>query len=567
MMVCIACLFPVGSFSQTVNRFDIVIDEIFPDPSPVIGLPNSEFVELKNNSNVAISLRNWKLTDGSSTATIAADFILQPDSFVIICPNTALSAFRNFGNTIGVSNFPSLNNDADKLFLYSPDGKTIHAVEYSIAWYQNDVKREGGWTLEMIDTRNACAGISNWKASTDPSGGTPGRKNTVDGINPDDISPALIRTHTRDSTTIIAVFDEPVDSLSASTTAHYTIDKGIGTPIAAIPITAFPTQVELTLRTPVKANFVYHLSVSNIPDCAGNPIGIFNTVQTGLPESAGYFDIVINEILFNPPPDGYDYIEIYNRSNKIIDLQQLYIANRNTTGSLSNIQQLSDKPYLFFPGEYGVLTENSFWLRTKYLVKNPANVFELSSLPSLPDDKGHIAIANRQGEIIDHLAYEKQWHFALIDDDEGVSLERINYNDSTQNRHNWTSAASTAAFGTPGTQNSQFRADLSARGSVIISPQLFSPDNSGADDFTTIHCRMTEPGYVINITIFDVHGRPVRHLVRNATIGLSSNFVWDGTNNEQKKLPIGNYIILTEIFNLQGKTKKIKNVVTLGRRL
>ena len=45
-----------------------------------------------------------------------------------------------------------------------------------LSWYQNEVKKDGGWTLEMIDTKSPCAGISNWKASTDAQRRNPRKK-------------------------------------------------------------------------------------------------------------------------------------------------------------------------------------------------------------------------------------------------------------------------------------------------------------------------------------------------------------------------------------------------------
>jgi len=44
----------------------------------------------------------------------------------------------------------------------------------------NELEKDGGWTFEMIDTKNPCSGISNWKASIDPAVGMHGRKNSVD---------------------------------------------------------------------------------------------------------------------------------------------------------------------------------------------------------------------------------------------------------------------------------------------------------------------------------------------------------------------------------------------------
>jgi len=48
-----------------VSAFSILITEVFPDPTPVVGLPEVEFIELYNNTNATISLNNWTLSDPS----------------------------------------------------------------------------------------------------------------------------------------------------------------------------------------------------------------------------------------------------------------------------------------------------------------------------------------------------------------------------------------------------------------------------------------------------------------------------------------------------------------------
>lgn len=556
-----------ASFTQLPNRFDVVIDELLPDPTPPVQLPNAEFIELKNVSATAFNLRNWKLSDGSSTATIAAGFILKPDSFVIVCANSAVPLFASYGAVIGVSNFPSLNNDADVIALYAADGRLVHAVGYNTGWYQNAVKSDGGWSLEMIDSKNPCAGSNNWKASTSNLGGTPGKMNAVDDNNRDDQPPALARTTTADSLTIAVLFEEPVDSASAVVTGNYTINNGIGHAASARVILPLCSEVVLQLETPMDRQKVYELTVNNVKDCAGNAINQLNTAKTGLPVLADSLAVVINEILFNPPPGGFDYVEIYNRSNRIIDLKQLYLATRNGTHQLTGISPVSPASWLFFPGEYRVLTENKEWLQQQYLIKDPSLIIEVASLPSMPDDKGTVVLLNMQGAIVDELQYNHNWHFALINDEEGIALERINYNLPTQDRSNWSSAASTVGFGTPGYPNSQLTGDAQVPGLVVVSPSVFSPDNDGFNDFALIDYQLGEPGMVANIRIFNANGRMVRSLAQNATLSTTGRFRWDGLDDRLNRLPFGTYIVLTELFNAQGRKKKFKQTVTLARRL
>lgn len=557
---------PFLSMAQIAERFDVVITEIMADPSPVVGLPNAEFIEIKNVSSTPFNLNGWKISDATSTATITANFTLQPDSIAILCANSNVAAFSVFGRTIGVSSLPSLDNDGDLISLKSPQGKTVHAVNYTTDWYQNEVKKDGGWSLEMIDPKTPCSGMSNWKASNDASGGTPGKKNSIDGVNTDAAPPQLIRTYSLDNVTIVALFDEPLDSTSASSASNYSLSNNI--PItSAISQAPLFNSVVLKLSTPLQNQTAYTLTANNVKDCKGNTIGVYNKTKAGLAEEALSNDVVINEILFNPRPNAFDYVEIYNRSNKIIDASKLYIANKNASGGLTSIKKLSETPFYIFPDDYIVITEDAASVKHEYLVQNPQNVLVLSSLPSYPDDKGIVVLTNSQGGVVDEVSYSEKWHFALIGDAEGVALERIDPSDSSRKQSNWHSAASTAGYGTPTYKNSQYKQTASVNAIIEVSPKVFSPDNDGNDDIATITYQVSEPGYVANITIFDANGRLVRYFVMNALLGLKGSWNWDGLNENGQKLPVGTYIIYTEVFNLQGKKKQFKNTVVLARKL
>lgn len=550
----------------TAQPYDIVIDELIADPTPQVGLPNSEWIELRNTSAFPINLQGWKISDASGTSGGLASFILQPDSFVIVCTGSAAAGLSVFGTTLSVTSFPSLDNNGELLYLVDASGNVIHSVNYSINWYQNELKQEGGWTLEMIDSKNPCSGFSNWKASTDLAGGTPGGKNSVDAVNTDATAPKLLRAYAIDERIIELVFDEPLNTTAAGIAANYSISDGIGTPANANAIAPAFDKVVLDLSVPLQPGKVYTITASNLTDCTGNAIGSSKTAKAGLSDIADSLDIVINEILFNPPSNGFDYVEIYNRSSKIINLQQTYIANRNTTGVISSITQLSAEPHLLFPQEFMVVTENSDWIKNNFITKNPGAFAIVGSLPSFSDDEGDVIILNAQGKITDELKYKDDWHFKLLDNKEGVALERIDYTAPTQHESNWHSAATSVNYGTPTYQNSQFRINDGVQGEIKLSPEIVSPDNDGQDDFATVDYRFPEAGYVASITIFDASGRPVRYLQRNALCGTSGSFRWDGLGERNQQLATGIYIVLTEVFNLSGKKKQFKKTIVVARR-
>lgn len=547
--------------------YSVVIDEIMADPTPQVGLPNAEWIELKNTTPVAINLQGFRIGKPSGVSGAMPSFLLQPDSFVIVTTSSQVAALSAFGRTISVTSFPSLSNDADNIFLQSNTGATMHVVNYTSAWYNNVVKADGGWSLEMIDTKNPCTGAANWKASVDAKGGTPGIKNSVDAVNTDDNAPGLLRAFAVDSITLRLYFDEALDAATAGSSSNYTVSDGIGSPASVTVDQLTFDKATIVLNSPVQSGKIYTVSATGVSDCSGNAIGSSNSARVALARQADSLDIIINEVLFNPRPSGVDYVEIYNRSNKVIDLAGISIANRSsTTGSIGTPVKLSQENYLFFPGDFMALTTEPQTVAQQYTVKYPG-ALQAVSLPSLPDTKGSVLILNNQGSITDQLDYNYQWHFALLDNEEGVSLERIDYNRPTNDASNWTSAASTAGFGTPGYVNSQLRAGLQPQGEITVNPRMFSPDNDGYEDFALVEFKFPEPGYVANITIYDAAGRPVRVLQRNTTCASSGSFRWDGLNDKQQVVPVGTYVIYTDIFNLKAQKKQFKNTVTVARKM
>jgi len=548
----------------TPKQYDIIIDEIMADPAPVVGLPNNEWIELKNTTVSPINLQGFTIGDTATQSGAMPNFILQPNSFVIVCAGSAVNTMSAFGATISVTNFPSLSNSGEELILKNPQGEIIHAVSYSYSWYQNTLKEQGGWSLEMIDTKNPCSGYSNWQASTNINGGTPGKINSIDGKNPDQNAPKLLRAFAQDSVDITLSFDEPLDSNKASIAANYNISGNIGTPQLAAAVAPLFDKVNLKLAMPLSQKKTYTITAINIIDCAGNIINSSDTARVGISSAANNFDVVINEILFNPRDNGVDYVELYNRSKKIINLKQLYIANRNTSGAISNIAQLTNSDYLLFPQSFIVVTSSPSIVKSQYIAQNPDAFVQINNMPSFNDDNGDAIILNAQGNIVDELQYDVSWQFPLIDNVQGVALERINYDAPTQSQSNWHSAATNVGYGTPTYKNSQYRIDQYAAGEISVYPQIFTPNNDGIDDFLTIDYTFPETGYVANITIYDASGKMVRLLEQNALCGTQGKFIWDGLGEKNRQLIEGTYIVYTKVFDLNGKTKDFKNPVVIA---
>lgn len=547
------------------GRYQVIIDEIMADPSPSVSLPAQEWIEIKNISPNPINLSGWRIGDANSISGPFPSYILAADSCLIVSSSSGASNLNPFGRSIGIASFPSLDNEGDQVYIQNKDGQVIHGVYYSDKYYKNELKRQGGWSLEMIDTRLFCAGMDNWTSSQDRTGGSPGKPNSVSSYTTLDKSPDLISSFTLSADSIVLVFDQPIDSSFASKIQNFKIDHGLSI-VSSATIPLFFEKVLVVTSQALKKDSVYSIELKGIIDCYGNEVESTFTIKTGIAVEPSKADLVINEILFNPKPNGVDYLEIYNASDKIFDASRISLANRNAAGVISSIRSLSGQRWMILPGDYLAVCEEPKLVELNYLVKNPRTLLSISSMPSMPDDEGTIILLNGNGEVVDELQYNEEWHFKLLQSNEGVALERLNPKAPTQQPANWHSASSTSGYGTPGYRNSQYHSMDDINKAIIISPTVFSPDNDGVDDLLKIQYRLNINGYSGAILIFDHEGRKVKTLVRNDLFGISGYYTWDGLNDFGSLAGNGIYIILIELFNLEGKKLQFKKQFVLASK-
>jgi len=546
--------------STPVHVKDIIITEIFADPTPQVGLPEAEYIEIVNRSSNPIDIGGWKFSDGSSTATLNSRIIL-PNQYWVICSTGNAGLFSSYANTLGASNFPTLNNNGESLTLKTNEGLTIDSVNFSLTWYQDDDKKEGGWSLEIIDLNNPCGEENNWIASEAEQGGTPGKINSVNANKPDLTGPKLLSVSISNSNELTLQFDEKLEATISVN--QFSIIPQID--VAAVSFLSLSLrELKLVLAQDLEEKQPYTIQITNLRDCNGNYIQEkFNQFTFALPEVPEPGDVLINEVLFNPRPGGVDFVEIVNVSSKYFTLKDWTLANHEED-AFTNVKTITTNDYLLAPQQFLVLTTDGIIL--KYQYPNTKETYLINTtLPSMNDDKGSIAILSSGRFPMDFFIYDNGFHSPLLKDHEGVSLERISLIEPTNHADNWKSANSASGFATPGFINSNSRPENQlSENAVVIEPEIFSPAMPG-QDFAKINYRFDQSALTVNVKIVDHQGRIMKEIANNETLGYEGFFRWDGDREDGSKARMGYYFVWFEVFNLDGLVQTYRKRVIVGR--
>ncbi|MCH2199022.1 MAG: lamin tail domain-containing protein [Flavobacteriales bacterium] len=547
---------------------DLIMTEIMAAPNAEIPSPNAEYVEVFNRSENLLELTDLLLNDGFFEEQV----VLEPGAHLIITDNEDLIDFLLFDNVVGMVEFPGLTNGGRTLTLTDAALNIIDEVSYEDSWYNDPSKDDGGYSLELINPEDPCSDQDNWTASQATTGHTAGAINSVYDETPDQAFPAVLYALVSGANSIDIFFDEQLDLISEETLE---VEVGIETngtfeslgylqgATSLIPPTRRSMRIEFDGG--FSAGVTYICQLTGATDCWGKLTEGVELVRFAVPEDAEAGDLIINEILFDPYTDGTDFVEIYNRSEKNISILNWQLGNE-ANGIPENFKPISEVPFIIYPGEYFVFTESVSGVTAFYPNAAETAIIEVADLPTYSNNSGVVVLTDSLFTISDRVPYDDSQHYPLLDDTEGVSLERLSAERYSDDETNWHSAASIEGFATPGYMNSQFDQAMS-ESVVSASPEVFSPDNDGFEDNLLISYNLGRAGFTGNIQIFDDGGRFIRRLANNETLGMEGTLSWNGITDHGEKAPIGIYVIIFEVFHPDGEVIFEKLVCTLGHQL
>lgn len=526
---------------------DIVVNEIQYDPLP----GGAEFVELYNRSDRTFDLQRLTLRDSRSPPLELADAPVEfpPDSYAVLVGDA--EAFRMQFRQVDFmapAGWASLNNTGDAVVL-EVDDVLVDSVAYE------PEASPAGFSLERIDP-DGPSDAYNFESSSDPFGATPGARNSV--YAPDDIGPSLLFAEQLDDHTLALIFDEPLASPPPSAS-----DVRLGTTTALETRSVTPTEVRASFAMEVATPTVV---VSAAADRRGN---VSASLSSDIAFQATPGDLVVNEILYEPiadahdgAPDQVEYVEIVNRSRRILTLSGLFrTRDPDENGDADTLDVGRFQTALDVGGFYLVVTDTSTAPAATAAVRKEAAL-------SLLNDGDRIRLHGGSGAVLDDLAYEPIWHHPDLVDRRGVALERLDLHGPSDDPGNWTSSVAPSG-GSPGSINS-VRAEPSPRRTtgISVTPNPFTPDRDGHEDVAAISFQLRADVSLIRLRIFGLEGHVVREIVRSDLVGREGTVYWDGLDDLGRGLRIGVYVAVIEAADRERRTVEVhKAPIVVAKRL
>jgi len=273
--------------------------------------------------------------------------------------------------------------------------------------------------------------------------------------------------------------------------------------------------------------------------------------------------LAINEIMFDPDIDNCEFVEFYNQSEAEINIGGWKIEDQK-----GNFSKLCETNFIVPANSFFTVFADSVGA-AKYNLYGDLSVRVLNCGDlGLSNTDELIMLKDLKGRIIDSVWYYEKWYNRNFVTSKNRSLERINPKINSNDEFNWSS--STDLLGaTPGKRNSIFTENIySAQAKISVSPNPFSPDGDGFEDFTILNYQLSKPTSQVRVKIFDSRGRLIKTLQNNHAAGLNNSVIFNGLEDNGTALRMGIYIIYLEALNENyGTTEILKTTIVVARKL
>lgn len=154
--------------------------------------------------------------------------------------------------------------------------------------------------------------------------------------------------------------------------------------------------------------------------------------------------VVVNEILYDQTDTRTEFIELFNRSDQVVDLQSIMFSDNR-----ENMKPIVETEHLLAPGDYAVLVDDADLFAADF----PGVPFIVPPRWDGLNNGGDAVVLYRDGVVIERVDYTPSWGGG-----DGLSLERIDpFGPSNQASNFGTATAPGRA--TPGAVNSIYAPD------------------------------------------------------------------------------------------------------------
>ncbi|MCD7936473.1 MAG: lamin tail domain-containing protein [Tannerellaceae bacterium] len=354
----------------------------------------------------------------------------------------------------------------------------------------------------------------------------------------------------------------------------YVDEGGLDLPLSNFPAALANTGKELRLKDPA-GNLIdeviypkatparswerfedsWHLAVDPRGGTPGSRNHIPDDPVIPLPPAGGTIepgDILFNELLPNPYPDGSEFIELYNRSGKTLSLESLSIAVRKPDGTLSTRYPLAGTGTAIDHDSYIVLTKDKPGVTAFYDIPEEDRIREVN-MPILSNVSATLVLFRTSDEVvIDEVSYSSKWHSSSLISEKGVSLERVDPERDTQDASNWSSASALSGYATPGYKNSQYLSAEEEHQPAIGKPVYH------ADGTYSIPYQLDKAGYLCRAWLYSLAGIRQTEIANHTLTGSSGSLHWDGRDSTGKPVLTGLYLLYIEFYHPEGGDKRFK---------